>query len=258
MKISYVNVLATVAALGFGAGLHAQQNGNITVEKKDNSPYAIDSQGLVWRNGNTLCTRTGSWSKEAAQTTRVVGSNLPVGCYCEKDQMAKDVCEPPVATLAAATPPKAAPAVLAPVPVSVPVAPTPALDKITLPADALFAFDKAEITETGIEKLGSFSDHVKSLNLEVITVVGHADRIGSDAYNQTLSEKRAAAVKDLLVAKGVEANRVYTEGKGKSQSVAGDSCKNMGRESGKNKKLVDCLAPDRRVELEAVGTKLSD
>jgi OOP family OmpA-OmpF porin len=172
--------------------------------------------------------------------------------------MSKDVCEPPVA-MAAATPPKAAP--VAPAPVAVPVsvpAPKPALEKITLPSDTLFAFDKAVLTDAGVDKLGAFSDHVKTLNLEVITVVGHADRIGSDAYNQTLSEKRAAAVKDLLVAKGIDANRVYTEGKGKSQSVTGDSCKNMGRESGQNKKLVDCLAPDRRVELEAVGTKVSD
>ena len=95
----------------------------------------------------------------------------------------------------------------------------------------------------------------KQLKLEVILAVGHTDRIGSDAYNQKLSERRAAAVKTYLVSKGVEANRVYTEGKGKKQPVTGTSCKNLGKESGKNKKLVDCLQPDRRVEIEVIGTK---
>ncbi len=69
------------------------------------------------------------------------------------------------------------------------------------------------------------------------------------------SLERPAAVKDYLVGKGVEANRVYTEGKGKKQPVTGTSCKNLGKESGKNKKLVDCLQPDRRVEIEVIGTK---
>ena len=85
--------------------------------------------------------------------------------------------------------------------------------------------------------------------------VGHADRIGTDAYNQALSEKRAAAVKDFLVNKGVAANRIYTEGKGKTQPVSGEKCRKLGAENGKNKKLVDCLGIDRRVELEAVGVK---
>ncbi len=92
----------------------------------------------------------------------------------------------------------------------------------------------------------------------MVIAVGHADRIGTDAYNQALSEKRANAVKDFLVGKGVPANRVYTEGKGKTQPVTGDQCTENGahQESRrKNKKLIDCLAPDRRVELEAVGVK---
>ena len=85
----------------------------------------------------------------------------------------------------------------------------------------------------------------------MILVVGHTDRIGGDAYNQKLSEKRAAAVKEYLVAKGIEANRVYTEGKGEKQPVTGDKCKG----NGKSKALIDCLQPDRRADIEIIGTK---
>jgi OOP family OmpA-OmpF porin len=85
----------------------------------------------------------------------------------------------------------------------------------------------------------------------VIIAVGHADRFGTDAYNQKLSEKRAEAVKAYLVSKGVEPNRVYTEGKGKKQPITkADQCKGP-----KSKKTVDCLQPDRRVEIEVIGTK---
>jgi OOP family OmpA-OmpF porin len=86
----------------------------------------------------------------------------------------------------------------------------------------------------------------------VIIAVGHADRIGNDKYNQKLSEKRAESVKAHLVAKGIEPNRIYTEGKGEKQPVTGDKC---GKSEVKSKKLIDCLQPDRRVEIEIIGTK---
>lgn len=88
------------------------------------------------------------------------------------------------------------------------------------------------------------------MKLEVIIAVGHADRFGSDKYNQKLSEKRAEAVKTFLVGKGVEPNRVYTEGKGEKQPITKpDQCKGP-----KSKKVVECLQPDRRVEIEVIGT----
>jgi OOP family OmpA-OmpF porin len=89
------------------------------------------------------------------------------------------------------------------------------------------------------------------IKLEVIIAVGHADRFGSAAYNQKLSERRAEAVKNYLVAKGVEANRVYTEGKGSAQPVTNaEACKGA-----KSAKVVECLQPDRRVEVEIIGTR---
>ena len=123
---------------------------------------------------------------------------------------------------------------------------------MTVAADALFDFNKAVLRPEGKAKLDDLIAKSKALKLEVILAVGHTDRIGSDAYNQKLSEKRAAAVKEYLVSKGLEANRVYTEGKGEKQPVTGGKC---GKSEKKTKALIDCLQPDRRVDIEVIGTK---
>ena len=86
---------------------------------------------------------------------------------------------------------------------------------------------------------------------EVILAIGHTDRIGSAAYNQKLSLRRAEAVKQYLVSKGIAANRVYAEGKGKSQPVTKPGDCN----SKKGEALVGCLQPDRRVDVEVTATK---
>lgn len=83
---------------------------------------------------------------------------------------------------------------------------------------------------------------LKAINLEVVIAVGHTDSVGTDAYNQKLSVRRAEAVKAYLVSKGIEANRVYTEGKGKKQPVA-------------DNKTAEGRAKNRRVEIEVVGTR---
>jgi OOP family OmpA-OmpF porin len=127
----------------------------------------------------------------------------------------------------------------------------PAGLKVTLAADALFDFNKADLRAEGKAKLDKLASDIKGIKLEVIIAVGHADRFGTDAYNQKLSEMRAEAVKGYLVSKGVEPDRVYTEGKGKKQPITkADQCKGP-----KSKKVVDCLQPDRRVEIEAIGTQ---
>jgi len=103
----------------------------------------------------------------------------------------------------------------------------------------------------GKAKLDEVVAMSKQIKLEVIIAVGHTDRIGSDAYNQKLSERRAASVKSYLVSKGVEANRVYTEGKGEKQPVT-----QPGQCAGpKSPKVIACLQPDRRVDIELIGTK---
>ena len=94
----------------------------------------------------------------------------------------------------------------------------------------------------GKAKLDDLTSKLRGMNLEVIIAVGHTDSIGTDAYNQRLSVRRAEAVKAYLVSKGIEANRVYTEGKGEKQPVA-DNRTAAGR------------AKNRRVEIEVVGTR---
>ena len=113
---------------------------------------------------------------------------------------------------------------------------------MTYAADAFFDFDKAVLKAEGKAKLDDLVGKVKGVNLEVIIAVGHTDAVGSDAYNQKLSVKRSDAVKAYLVSKGIEKNRVYTEGKGEKQPVA-DNNTSAGR------------AKNRRVELEVVGTR---
>ena len=109
-------------------------------------------------------------------------------------------------------------------------------------------FDKAIVKPEARTKLDDLVTRMKGVNLEVVIAVGHTDRIGSDAYNQKLSVRRAEAVKAYLVSKGIAANRVYTEGKGKRQPVK--NCT-----GGMSKALIACLEPNRRVEVEVVGTR---
>jgi OOP family OmpA-OmpF porin len=249
MNTTY-RLIALAAATLMACTLASAQSMPLEMERGATEvPYLIDSGRVVVRSQHDLCWRTGFWTVQAASTAKVVGQPYPVGCYCDKELMAKATCEPkPVAMVDT---PRPAP-VMAPAPVPVPVATS---DKVTIPADTLFEFDRAEVTPTGKERITQFTQQLKALNLEAVVAVGHADRIGTDKYNQSLSERRAEAIKTLLVSQGVETARVFAEGKGESQPVTGDACKDMGKESGHNRKLVACLAPDRRVVLEAIGTR---
>jgi len=221
-NIAKNSLLALMAAmLGFGAAVaHAQTAADRV--------YVIDQRSEVAKSGFGLCWRTGYWTPAAA-------ANDPAGCSCDKDILPKDKCE---AKTAMPAPAKKA-------------MPKPAAAKVTLAADALFDFDKAVLRPEGKKALDDLVAKSSALNLEVIIAVGHTDRLGSDKYNQKLSEKRAAAVKTYLVGKGVEANKVYTEGKGEKQPKTGATCKG----NKKTKALIQCLQPDRRVEIEIIGTQ---
>jgi OOP family OmpA-OmpF porin len=176
------------------------------------------------------------------------------GCATEPEKPAPQPAPPPPPAPKPAPPPEPKPAP-APAPKPAPAKPKPVAEKITFAADVFFDFDKSVIKPEGRSKLDDLSNKVRGINLEVVIAIGHADMIGTDEYNQRLSVRRAEAIKAYLVSKGVEQNRVYTEGKGEKQPVTGGRCKNMGKEHRSNRKLVDCLQPDRRVEIEVIGTR---
>ena len=113
---------------------------------------------------------------------------------------------------------------------------------MTYAADTFFDFDKSVIKPEGKAKLDDLVAKTKGIALEVIIAVGHTDSVGTPEYNQGLSERRANAVKDYLVSKGIEKNRVYTEGKGEKSPIASNST-SEGR------------AKNRRTEIEVVGTR---
>jgi OOP family OmpA-OmpF porin len=114
----------------------------------------------------------------------------------------------------------------------------------------LFEFDKAQLRPAGQEELDKLADRIKDAQVESILAVGHADRIGPEQYNEKLSAERAEAVKQYLAQKGIEQQRVQAQGVGESQPVTGDQCKGV-----KGSKLISCLQPDRRVEIEVRGTR---
>ena len=205
-------VFAASAVASFSAS--AQQD---IQAKTPTSAYLQDGRGVIARDPFGLCWRTGIWTPADA-----VG-----GCDGEIAKPAPA----PVAAPAPAAKPAPAPAPVAPI-----------SEKVTFAADTFFDFDKAVLKADGKAKLDDLTSKLKGMNLEVVIAVGHTDSVGTDTYNQKLSVRRAEAVKAYLVSKGVEANRVYTEGKGEKQPVA-DNKSSAGR------------AKNRRVEIEVVGTR---
>lgn len=137
-----------------------------------------------------------------------------------------------------------------PAPAPEPVKCTPQMDTITVDAAKLFGFDKANLKEEGKAALDDAAAKIKAApEIKAVIVTGHTDRIGSEAYNQKLSERRANQVKDYLAAQGVDASIIDAVGKGESEPVV--QC--AGNKA--TKKLVECLQPNRRVEIRAEGQK---
>jgi OmpA-OmpF porin, OOP family len=231
-----LRLIATMVAGAAAATLYSSAFGQANPQ---DSGYVLFGYGQpnanLWRSGSyggtpgvndTLCWRTGYWTPAMAIIE------------CDPDLVPKPAAAPP--------PPPPPP----PAPPPPPPPPAPSVQKITLASKALFDFDKdvlkpegkAAIDREVISKLKDVS------KLELVLVTGHTDRIGTQAYNQKLSERRANAVRDYLVSKGVAKDKIETLGMGKTQPIPGLVCnqKNF-------KELVACLAPDRRVEVEVKG-----
>ncbi len=164
----------------------------------------------------------------------------------------------PIYVARATEPTTPAPAPAAPVPVAAaPVAqppiatPPPQPRRVTFSADALFDFDKATVKPAGMQQLDKFAADLRGTSFDVITVTGHTDRIGSDAYNMALSSRRADAVKGYLVSPaGLPAGKITARGAGENRPITKPAdCK------GARPAQIVCLQPDRRVEVEVTATK---
>ncbi len=212
-KLNKLAMVIATAALATTAGAQTVDNW-------------VSSSGDTWKNSTGLCWRDANWTPATAA----------VGCDGAIVAAAPAPAAAPAApaAVAPAAPAAAAPAAPAPMPV--------AAAKVTYASDAFFDFDKSVLKPEGKAKLDDLVGKVKGINLEVIIAVGHTDATGADAYNQKLSVRRSEAVKAYLVSKGIEKNRVYTEGKGEAQPVADNKTR-----EGRSK--------NRRVEIEVVGTR---
>ena len=212
-KLNKVAMLFASAALATAAGAQTVDN------------WKNGSNELNWKNGtNELCWRDANWTPATASP----GCDGAIAPKVAEAAPAPKAAEPAPAPIVAPPPPPSPPATVA--------------TKVTYAADAFFDFNKSVIKPEGKAKLDDLVGKIKDINLEVIIAVGHTDAVGSDAYNQKLSVRRSEAVKAYLVSKGIEKNRVYTEGKGEKQPVA-------------DNKTAEGRAKNRRVEIEVVGTR---
>jgi OOP family OmpA-OmpF porin len=225
--------LAVACALALGFATSAVQAQTLA-PNADRELWTTTGAPQVWKNGFGECWRS------------AFGPTPTSTAECDPNYRVPVAQAAPAPVVAPAPAPVAAPVVVAI------AAPQPVYKKVTLDADALFDFDKAVLRPAGRDTLDKFSRDIQGINPATITAVGHTDRLGTNSYNQELSERRVAAVKTYLVGTGIQANQVQTSAKGETQPVTkADACR-----GGVSAKLKACLQPDRRVELEVSGMLL--
>jgi OmpA-OmpF porin, OOP family len=213
MKISSLGTVTLGCALALAAG---SVFANVT-------PNLQDSSGKAVKDGSGACVVT------SGQVLPECGGPKPVAA-----------APAPAAPARPATP--AAPAApAAPAPAARP-APASVRAAVVIQADALFDFDKSVVRPDGRKSIDDALAKMGGVDVEMVIATGHTDSIGTDAYNQKLSERRAAAVKDYLVSKGIPASKITTIGKGESQPVA-------------TNKTAEGRQKNRRVDIEFKGVR---
>ncbi len=223
MKVGLTkNFLYTVIALSI------LSSGAAVAQVKKSEAYLLDGRAVPARNITNLCWHTSSWTPAQALYE------------CEPDlALRPEKAAKSVAVAAAAAPASAAKNVL---------------EKVILSADTLFDFDRFVLKPEGMQALDNFFNKLAGVKFDLIIAIGYTDRLGAKEYNKLLSTRRAEAVKNYLVrSKGMDPSTVFSEGKGASSLVTGDTCKGDRKTEG----LIGCLQPDRRVEIEVTGTRES-
>jgi OOP family OmpA-OmpF porin len=226
--------VACAMTLGaFSAVAHAQPR------DLNETALLLDTRGAPVMNASGLCWHTG-YGPAPLWTA---------GCHAERPT--------PVAQYVA---PVAQPAA-APAPVSKPMpavvvaaaAPLPVLEKVAFEANVLFDSNNSDLTSAGRSTLDAFVSKISGLDTQSVRAIGYADRMGSQASNQILSEERVSAVKSYLVGKGVAADRVRTSAWGETRpSTAAAECNDAN-----TPRNVACMQPDRHVFIEISGSRLT-
>lgn len=231
MKTFSLTLLAATAIFSLPA---------LAADNSQNPAYLVDGSASVVHSASGACWHTGEWTPALATAP----------------------CDPMIAPVAAIAPVVVvapAPLVARPVPapqlaapVAAVVVAVPVSRKISFSGDALFGFDKSVLRPESRTLLDGLVSQLAGTTSDTITVTGNTDRIGSAKYNQKLSEQRANAVRDYLVSQKLQASSIVAKGVGETQPVTAlADCK--GKQA--NAKLIACLQPDRRVDVEMTGTK---
>ena len=234
--------LAAACALALGVlsgAVHAQ---SAQQQDSKDGAYVGDTRNAVIKSGFGLCWRS------------TFGPTPWAGPECDPNYVAQ--VAPPEVMAAPLAPPMVEAAPLAPpaqvVVLTPSLAPKPVHEWVNLDADTLFDFDKATLRPAGRDTLDNFVSKLGDISPETIRTTGHTDRFGTEFYNQHLSEQRVATVKAYMVSKGVDASRVNTEGKGETEPVTkAEDCAGP-----KSAKLIACLQPDRRVDIEVFAARI--
>jgi OOP family OmpA-OmpF porin len=226
-KIPATLAIACAVALGvFTATANAQ------VRDINETALLLDTRGAPVMSPDGLCWHTG-YGPAPLWTP---------GCHAERPAAVAQYVAP-----VAAPAPTPAPVVLAA------AAPLPVYEKVAFDANVLFDSNKSVLRPADRDMLDAFVSKMSGLESQSVMAIGYADRMGTDASNQILSEKRAGAVKSYLVSKGVPADRVKTSAWGETRpSTAAAECKDAN-----NAKNVACMQPDRHVSIEISGTRLA-
>lgn len=245
-KVSYpitsnLDVYTRIGGMVWHADSKASYAGKQRISDTDTGVSPVFAGGVEWALSENVATRF------EYQWVNNIGDANSVGVRPDNSQLSLGVSY----RFGQAVTPVPAPV---PVPVPAPV-PEKQTQHFTLKSDVLFNFNKATLKPEGQNELDKLFANLSQIdpNDGAVTVVGYTDRIGSDAYNETLSMQRAESVRDYLVNKGIPSDKIMTRGMGKANPVTGSQCDGVKPRN----QLIVCLAPDRRVEIEVQGVKES-